>query len=538
MEEPPAQTDVTTNPETEAPIPVQREPSVAHSDVSYNLFVGYLPSKNFSAHRVKVRLIDRTRFTGTIKKNHFTDILCKQSLVVFDNKGCLKVDKDYAVLSVGMQIAPEKVIASKTQMRALDLKFTVKPPTIDAKVDQPDPQTPLAQEPTEDSQPEPEQIQAPQAIVELEAKLRHDPEGVPQIIRCVSSEEGDVASQVVQAFQPPFVWSISDEGVSTQTAEDSEPKLDHAKGITVSAFLQMTIAKIREANKGNMSAIHTIALELDPNNENYGGSARLIHMNIMMDLYRIETLLKAFSGHYHKVLGQIMTEAAFKANEQSLQRAVHCALGILTSFKELVVLPAGVCTDITNPEVKKLILLFINRSNKMRSLLGWSSDDGLKYASLAGEFEMLDWHSIIMNILYGLPESFIDSLEKAIKNAYLGSRTANLLEIMMIGEQETEMQMMSILAGLITDRANNFMIEHVKEDGGQNYKKVKGKAVCNFSACDVPHSCRFGADGESLVHMDWNGISVQYGESSNDESVPRYIRYFTSADMSEDTIKL
>src|SRR3990167_2105565 len=308
MEEPPAQTDVTTNPETEAPIPVQREPSVAHSDVSYNLFVGYLPSKNFSAHRVKVRLIDRTRFTGTIKKNHFTDILCKQSLVVFDNKGCLKVDKDYAVLSVGMQIAPEKVIASKTQMRALDLKFTVKPPTIDAKVDQPDPQTPLAQEPTEDSQPEPEQIQAPKATVELEAKLRHDPEGVPQIIRCVSSEEGDVASQVVQAFQPPFVWSISDEGVSTQTAEDSEPKSQSSKAIPVSAFLQMTIAKIREANKGHERAIHALLAQLDFQIENVGYASKIININIWLDLYHIKNLMRSVHNHFRNVPGSELTE--------------------------------------------------------------------------------------------------------------------------------------------------------------------------------------------------------------------------------------
>src|SRR3990167_3877007 len=138
MEEPPAQTDVTTNPETEAPIPVQREPSVAHSDVSYNLFVGYLPSKNFSAHRVKVRLIDRTRFTGTMKRNHFTEILCKQSLVIFDNKGCSKVDKGYPVLNLGMQIAPTRVVGSNHRLKELDLKLTVGIQEEEPKTEKPD----------------------------------------------------------------------------------------------------------------------------------------------------------------------------------------------------------------------------------------------------------------------------------------------------------------------------------------------------------------------------------------------------------------
>src|SRR3990167_5589871 len=176
MDHHPISTPVTVSAEADVQIPISREPPAAHSDVSYNLFVGYLPSKNFSAHRVKVRVIDTTRFTGTMKKNHFTEILCKQTLVVFDNKGCSKIDKGYPVLNLGMQIAPTRVVGSNHRLKELDLKLTVGIQEEEPKTEKPD-DIPL--ESNEDGDPPTES----KVLVELEAKLRHDPEGVPQKIR-------------------------------------------------------------------------------------------------------------------------------------------------------------------------------------------------------------------------------------------------------------------------------------------------------------------------------------------------------------------
>src|SRR3990167_8851874 len=176
MDQPLTQTPATESEQAETQTPIPREPSVAHSDVNYNLFVGYLPSKNFSAHRVKVRLIDTTRFTGTMKRNHFTEILCKQSLVIFDNKGCSKVDKGYPVLNLGMQIAPTRVVGSNHRLKELDLKLTVGIQEEEPKTEKPDD---VSLESNEDGDPPTES----KVLVELEAKLRHDPEGVPQKIR-------------------------------------------------------------------------------------------------------------------------------------------------------------------------------------------------------------------------------------------------------------------------------------------------------------------------------------------------------------------
>ena len=507
-----------------APPDAQSEPRTPHEDVQASLIVSYIPSKNFSPVRVKVALRDKTRFTGTIKKQHFTEIVCKQAVVVFDNKGAWKVDKDYAVFGVGLQIAPGKMFSSKTQMQGLDLKMEIKDPEPVAK-------------PADAEAPNGEDPGAAPAVapsIQLEVKLRHYPEVPAQKIAVISATEGDVGWQVLQTFKPPFVWSMSDKGISRQEAGDAEPKLEHRQAMTVGTFLQMIIAKISEAKQGNPDAMGSMMADLDPNAEAYGGVARTITMNLFTRQYQIRAALDALLADRQTPLAPEETKKIL----DNLPRVYYFMIRILRPLCTYVIGPAADPEMENPPAVVELAKRFGMHAQLIHVLANLEAAQIHTLKPILEQFKILDYSSGIFSILFGASDKFLAKLEAEVNSTTEDLKKKQLLWTQLVVEQDVDAQILAMMGAMIGDATNHYLQDKVQTEGGENYKKVQGKGVCNFSACDLPYSCRFGKDGESMAYSDWNGSTVQYGSSETTEAPPYYIRHFTSTDLGEDAMKM
>ena len=490
--------------------------SGSQTDLWKTLMVSYLPSKNFSPYRVNLRLRDKTKITTNTKKDQASALLCRESMFILDLLGSKpkNPEEELSIFTVLRRVVPTKETDFASFQTPVDLHFKISPVTDSGEA----------------AASESETLSPCQSSfkIELEAKLRHDPEGVPQKTAHLMAEKDDVASQVVQAFQPPFVWTYNEDFIITKTAKDTEPKTEPSIVQPAFEFLQMTIDMAIQIRSGGTPGHHELAPQMLINPEQLGMPGTT---TLDSPMIKLTARLHSLVSRYLEVKDDL--PVALEQLPVLIKEIAAKAQNMVQPFMELV---AALVTraQFEKPPGFVETLDHLKEQYEILKSLAITTGTDLFDPTKVSTIKLVMWETNMYWILMLCPLDVLATLKTiASKYKFIYGESCK-----MTLQNPVDPQVQLVMANMLTFETFSELTE--KEASKKPEPIIKKKLVCNFSAYHLFESLRFDEDdgGQSFVLQDAIGLSVQYGESSNEESVPRYIRYFTSADMSEDTMKL